>query len=121
MPLPARAVAALGAFGIGCVMSRRPCLALAEPDAVLCADTASIGRVFSRARRSRPAAGLTGRVSLEGVELDDDILDAVAPVGIIIVGSCAVSFFRGVAGRPDSEGLLSPGERGERDEVCSRG
>jgi hypothetical protein len=47
----------------------------------------SIGSVFSRARRSRPAAGRTGRVSLVGAEAGDEIREAVAPVGMMIVGS----------------------------------
>ncbi len=67
--------------------------------------TGAIGIVASRARRcSDWDRCLLGLLTL--ADDGEDIPEVVAPVGIIIVGSCAVDFLRGVTGRTGSEGAL---------------
>ncbi len=98
--------AALAIRGIGWVTARRRGPAgggETEPRALI----DSIGKVFSRARRCLLETDLAGLLSLAGDGAGEDIFEAAEPVGMIIVGSGAVSFFLGAAGRPGSVEVLS--------------
>ena len=66
--------------------------------------TGSIGNVASRARRCSDGVRCWGGIPARGDEAED-IPEAVAPVGIMIVGSGVVTFFLGVTGRTGSDGV----------------
>jgi hypothetical protein len=88
-------------------------------------DTGSIGVVFSRARCSSGWKGFTGRLGVlvkeAGVDEGEEILEAAAPVGIIIVGSLAVSLFLGIGGRLGSGEVPSRGLSGISEGVARAG